>query len=141
MLMLCSCITDNGLEGKSADKEYLPTDFSTVENFFTGFDVNDIINFHCADLTNYGAAWIPGPNVRAIEGYFELDEGKWDAYTKDYVWYEVRASNIPKIFGAETCSCWFESYAWNDEHRPKRIYGEYYICNKNKLVYFSLLSD
>ena len=123
------------------EKDYQLMDYNLVEEFFKGFNAEDIKNFYCADLTNYNISWIPGPTLYIIEGYFEIDDEKWAAYTKDYDWLEAPAGDTPNLFADDAPCIWMQSYAWNDDHRPKGINGKYYICDKNRMVFFSLFKD
>jgi hypothetical protein len=131
-------VKSDNLEEINMNKDYQLADFHSVEGFFKGIDAEDIKNFYYADITNYNASWVPGPTVYIIEGYFEFDNEKWDSYISDYKWFEVSASDTPNIFENDIPSRWLQSYAWNDEHRPKGINGKYYINTENRVVFFSL---
>jgi hypothetical protein len=128
----------------SIKNDYQLADFNSLEKYFQSFfdlfDTKDIMKFYYANLTNHSVDWIPGPSVYIIEGYFEVCAERWDFYTKNHDWVEVSASDNPNIFG-DNIFHWFKSNTFDEEHKPKRIYGRYYICNEKKIIFFSLFRD
>lgn len=119
-------------------REYPPADFSSVEDYFSGFNSKDIENFHYVNLENYKSR-VPGPNAYAIEGYFELSEGKWDVYMKEHSdWYEgeLPKSNVPRVLEMEVFCQWLRSDSWNNKHSAKGIAGSFYLCKEKRMVFF-----
>lgn len=57
--------------------EFKPADFNLFEEWFSGFDLEHIYNFHYVIVTDHHSR-VPGPTDDRIEGFFNISESSWD---------------------------------------------------------------
>jgi len=140
-LTLSSCdINARGLlnlEEKEMEREFQAGNFIDFEEFFEGFDANHIQNFYYYTSTS-DRSIVPGPTLFTIIGYFEIIEEFWDYYIEGYSWMNHPPSMDPDIPGLDYSFNWMENLLWDRKHIPQGVYGGFWVCKENRMVYFSL---